>query len=182
MGAGNKFRHTRKGPAEDIGDGIHYRSAWERNIRRILSYRANKLGIIAVSYESERLPLIGYKYRGNPLYLSDFRVSIRKDAIRDVVWLIEPKGMLKRGGRLAGLDLSSLKKRDDASRIKLTGVQEQHPEIAERMWVIGEREYRWLERRYAHLIPAWEQRTRSPRSTRPDSARQRKSTSGGQAA
>lgn len=153
----SKFQNVKGGKADDLGN-IRYRSTWERNVRRILDLLTAERHILAIEYEKTKLSFVGGQYRRNTCYLSDFRVIVSSDEITAVDWFIEVKGMLRRGGRLAGLDLSSIRKRDHDSYVKLTAVQKQYPQIAKRMLVIGEREYRWLERRYAHRIPTWEAR------------------------
>lgn len=159
-----------RGARDDL-PGIPIHSGWEANVARVLDY-LQRSGII-LHWEKGDQGRWKFAFRGertgrNSCYSPDFYViwRDRRDRVQ-YAWL-EVKGRLDRGGRLTRpgyapsrawptrLLLTQLDERKDHdSRIKLERWVTQYRAHADQTFVLGLREYRWLERIFSPHV-AWE--------------------------
>lgn len=158
-----KYAGVRGGPREDLT--VRVRSGWEANFQRVLTHLQ-----LSWTYESETFPFPKITRGQNRHYRPDYflwgppGIELVKDgghsftSPRELPWLIEIKGLLPRGGRLTRVNLEPLRKVDHDSYVKLRYFSRYYPDRAARTWVVGDREYRWLTKRYRWL-PYWEARS-----------------------
>jgi hypothetical protein len=105
---------------------IYFRSAWEANIARYYNYLNIKW-----EFEPKRFVFDTIK-RGSVSYLPDFYLP-EKDK-----W-IEVKGWM-----------------DAASKTKIKRFKKYYPEEYKKFELIGQKEYKIIEKKYKHLIKGWE--------------------------
>lgn len=125
------MRVARAGPAHDLGDGIEYRSTWERNIARYLRY----MGIEA-KYEPKRFYFPGKAWSES--YLPDWRLMIEPPPGFSEVY-IELKGWL-----------------DKKSIRRLRNMRAHYGKRGILCILIDEDSYARIENDYAGRIKCWE--------------------------
>jgi hypothetical protein len=162
------YRHTKKFTMSDLG--IQVRSMWEANVLRVLNY-LEEAGLVRFFEYEEHLhifPGSGATKRKNDRVRLDIYAAW-SDSFGPAMGMafpnnssgwIEVKGRLKLGGRLVNIDTSptsQLEGSDHDSRIVLDKFKRHYKAQAERTWLIGEAEYKWLCKRYKSVVPHWDE-------------------------
>lgn len=145
----SRFSHIARGPREDL-PGVTIKSRDEANVTRILKHLQEQRLIAhwEKSDDTEEVYFFpGQGKTGNYAYRPDWRIILP-----DYTWyLIERKGSLKEGGLLAEVALSTISDYDSDSRIKLERMTRHYKWIIPHLYVIGEREMKWLDRTFSWL-------------------------------
>jgi len=123
-------QRTVQGRRKDLGK-YYFRSAWEANYARYLNFQVYTQFIDRWEYEPDTFWFEAIK-RGVRSYLPDFKVY--KDG---GFYYVEVKGWM-----------------DPKSKTKLKRMKKYHPNVEVR--VVGEKEYRDIERRFGNSIDWWE--------------------------
>lgn len=132
------MRIAHAGVAEDLGDGIEYRSSWERNIARYLRY----IGVEA-KYEPKRFYFPGKAWSES--YLPDWRLLVPKESL--------PPGFSEVYIELKGwLDKKSVR--------RLRNMRAHYGKRGILCILIDEEMYMRLEECYAGRIGSWERRNK----------------------
>ena len=139
-------RTARDGPAEDLADGNHYRSTWERNIARLMGVRG-----IETAYEPKRF----YFRDIHESYLPDWRLKgIEPFALDGVTYheiYIELKGYL-----------------DNKSKRQLRNIRRYYAKKGVMVILIDSEQYKKLEQDFSEGISQWEyERERDSKEKRP---------------
>jgi hypothetical protein len=130
---GNIYSRCKYGKREDLG-GQFFRSRWEANYARYLNLQQAKGLIASWEYEAETFWFEAIK-RGVRSYTPDFKVTEKTGT----VYFAEVKGWM-----------------DPKSKTKIKRMAKYHPSV--RLRVVGEKEYREIERKLGAVIPGWERR------------------------
>ena len=139
-------RTARDGPAEDLADGNHYRSTWERNIARLMGVRG-----IETAYEPKRF----YFRDIHESYLPDWRLKgvapIMLDGQTYHEIYIELKGYL-----------------DNKSKRQLKNIRRYYAKKGVMVILIDSAQYKKLEQDFSEGIEGWEyERERDWKAERP---------------
>lgn len=126
----NAYSRCKAGRREEIGP-MYFRSAWEANYARYLNWLLGRGEIDRWEYEPETFWFEAIR-RGVRSYRPDFRVTEKGRS-----YFVEVKGWM-----------------DPKSKTKLARMKRYHPSVEVR--VVGERQYRSIERSISRLIPGWE--------------------------
>ncbi len=154
----SRYQHVKGGMREDL-PGVIVRSTWEANLCRILNALQAKGYVVYWEKEVWKFEFNGAGTGPNSKVFPDFFVIWQGRKGWSYGW-IEVKGTLKCGGRLTRdgrvthVDLTTLG-RDPDSRIKLERLVRHYPRVATRTFLVGQREYRILRKRYRSLV-LWE--------------------------
>jgi hypothetical protein len=127
----NTYSRCKRGRREDLGN-FFFRSSWEANYARYLNLLVAQKVIASWEYEVDTFVFHG-ETRGAISYLPDFKVWSHEGTHE----YHEVKGWM-----------------DGKSKTKLKRMQKHYPN--EKVVVIGQKEYRELERRIASHLPNWE--------------------------
>lgn len=127
----NAYSRTKGGRRPDIGNQ-YFRSAWEANYARYLNFLVAQGEIARWEYEAQTFVFHGV-VRGSISYTPDFRVT----GTDGLVVFHEVKGWM-----------------DTKSKTKLRRMARFYPDVTIR--VVGESEYRTLNRQCRGLIAGWE--------------------------
>lgn len=163
---GGKFANVKTGKRADLS--FRPRSAWEANIARLMEWKeieyhyeqdtfyfpGERTTNRKVTWDFTLAPLLWMPYTPPGECQGPFR-RYRVPQPYYPTWL-EVKGMLPQGGRLDRINLTLLKGIDDDSRVKAERFLHYYPHLSNRVWYVGQREYKWLSRRYGLLVPHWE--------------------------
>lgn len=143
-------RTARDGPAEDLADGNHYRSTWERNIARLMGIRG-----IETAYEPKRF----YFRDIHESYLPDWRLKgvapIMLDGQTYHEIYIELKGYL-----------------DNKSKRQLKNIRRYYAKKGVMVILIDAEQYKKLEQDFSEGIEGWEYE-RQFRQELPDESHER---------
>lgn len=126
------YTRTKGGHRNDL-DGIYFRSSWEANYARYLNLLIKMKVVESWEFEPETFWFEGVK-RGVVSYLPDFKVKYLGDSRPEY---IEVKGWVV------------AKDRTKWRRMKIY-----HPNV--KLIVVGAKEYRAIQRKWASAIPNWE--------------------------
>lgn len=124
--------NSKQGYRDDM-PGIFFRSGWEANVARFLTFLIKHKEIYCWEFEPDTFWFNEIK-RGTRSYLPDFKVWDKKD---DKPYYIEVKGYM-----------------DSRSKTKIKRMAKYYPDIILR--VIGKKEYKEIENKISKLIPNWE--------------------------
>lgn len=134
----NAYSSARRGYRADLGK-IFFRSRWEANIARYLNLKIKYGEILKWEYECETFWFEKIR-RGVRSYTPDFKVWATDDALP---YFIEVKGWM-----------------DPKSKTKLKRMKKYHPNVTIKL--IGEAEYKKIEKSVGRLIDGWEFKTPAP--------------------
>jgi len=123
-------KHSRSGKREDLG-GLYFRSAWEANYARYLTWLQETGNIQAWAFEPDEFEFVAIK-RGTRFYLPDFRVTNNDGSIE----YHEIKGYM-----------------DATSATKLKRMAKYYPDV--KVILIDKEGYRAIARQMRSL-PNWE--------------------------
>jgi hypothetical protein len=126
----NMYSRCKRGKRDDLGD-MFFRSRWEANYARFLEFQKTRGLITSWEYEPTTFWFEAIR-RGVRSYTPDFKIHTGT-----IEYYIEVKGWM-----------------DKKSRTKLARMRLYHPNIEIRL--VGQREYRDLEKKLAGAIPNWE--------------------------
>jgi len=126
-----KYSRCRGGKREDIKGGCYFRSSWEANYARYLTWLENKGEILKWEYEPQTFYFEAIK-RGTRSYTPDFKVFFK-----NTYEVQEVKGWM-----------------DQPSKTKLKRMNKYFPE--EEVIVIGEAWFRSANKTIGKIISGWE--------------------------
>jgi hypothetical protein len=129
--AGAIYSNARRGYRDDLGD-IFFRSRWEANYARILNWKVAQRQIATWEYEADTFWFEKIR-RGVRSYTPDFKIT----GLNGSIWYEEIKGWM-----------------DAKSKTKLKRMKKYHPKTS--VLVIGQKEYKLLEKQFAGMLPHWE--------------------------
>ena len=127
-----KWTHVKGGKRDDIRGGMYFRSAWEANYARYLSFLVALSEIADWEYESDHFEFSAIK-RGHRSYTPDFKIINLDGSIE----YHEVKGWL-----------------DPASKVKLKRMAKYYPEI--QIIIIDKDAYQAIQKECKNLVPGWE--------------------------